>query len=118
VGFGTTGRTGGTRSGNTASALIGTWRNLSTLVMSTGETLVLDVRWQFDAGGDCSRARIQTIVSGNAGTETSDRIACGYTLTGSTMTVSFAGSSVPSRFSVSFAGADLLLAGTRFARIG
>jgi hypothetical protein len=32
--------------------------------------------------------------------------------------VTFAGSSVPSRFSVAFVSGDLLLAGTRFTRIG
>jgi len=121
VGFGTTGGggTGGTGGGGGgASALVGTWRNLSSLVLSSGETLVLDVRWTFDAAGACSRTRIQTIISGNTGSETTETLPCTYTLSGSTVTVTFQGSSVPSRFSVAFVSGDLLLAGTRFTRIG
>jgi hypothetical protein len=119
VGFGTTGgsRTGG-GSGSGSAALVGAWRNVSTLMLSNSGTLVLDVRWSFDAGGGCSRTRVQTIVNGNSGTETSETLACTYTLSGSTVTVTFQGSSVPSQFSVAFAGSDLLLAGTRFTRIG
>lgn len=126
VGFGTTGGTGGGGggggtgggSGGGASALVGTWRNLSSRVLSTGETLILDVRWSFDATGSCSRTRIQTIVSGTEGSETTETLGCTYTFSGSTVTVTFQGSSVPSQFSVAFQGSDLLLAGTRFTRIG
>src|SRR3970040_1895753 len=52
AGFGTAGGTGGGTSGagSGASALLGTWRNLSSLVLSTGETVVFDVRWRFGAG--------------------------------------------------------------------
>ena len=78
---------------------------------------MFDVRWTFDAGGACSRTRIQTIVSGNSGTETSDTIGCTYVSNGSSITVTFTGSSVPSTFSVGFFGSDLVLAGTRFTRI-
>ncbi len=126
VGFGTTGGagstggTGGTGGTGSPSALAGTWRSLSTLVLSGGGTMVLDLRWTFDATGGCSRTRIQTIIDSNGmtGTETDETIACSYTVSGSTMTVAFQGSSVPSRFSVAFSGGDLLLAGTRFQRIG
>jgi hypothetical protein len=117
VGFGTTGGTRGTGGTSGAAALAGTWRNLSTLVLSSGETAAFDVRWSFDAGGACSRTRIQTIVSGNSGTETTDTIGCTFVFSGSSITVTFAGSSVASRFSVGFLGGDLLLAGTRFTRI-
>ena len=120
AGFGTTGGGSGGAGGGSggASAIIGTWRNLSSLVLGTGETVVLDVRWSFDAAGRCSRTRIQTVVSGTSGSETTDVLLCTYTLSGSTVTITFAGSSVPSRFSVAFVGGDLLLAGTRFMRIG
>jgi hypothetical protein len=120
VGFGTAGGGGGggTGAGGGATGLVGTWRNLSSLALSSGETLILDVRWSFDAAGTCSRTRIQTIVSGNAGSETTETLPCTYTLSGSTVTVTFQGSSVPSRFSVAFVSGDLLLAGTRFTRIG
>jgi hypothetical protein len=75
------------------------------------------VRWSFDAAGGCSRTRIQTIISGNTGSETTETLSCTYTFSGSTVTVTFQGSSVPSRFSVAFVSGDLLLAGTRFTRL-
>lgn len=112
TGGGGTGGTGG------SNALVGTWRSLQTLTLSSGETLVLDVRWSFDAGARCSRTRIETLISGNSGTESTETLLCTYTLTASTVTVTFQGSSVPSQFSVAFAGNDLLLDGTRFTRIG
>lgn len=121
AGFGSAGGggTGGTGSGGGgASALVGTWRNLSTLILSSGETLVLDVRWSFDAGGGCSRTRIQTLISGDTGTETTETLPCTYTFASSAVTVTFQGSSVPSRFSVAFSGGDLILDGRRFTRIG
>lgn len=117
MGGGGGGGSGGGAGGG-ASALVGTWRNLSTLILSSGETLVLDVRWSFDAGGGCSRTRIQTLISGNTGTETTETLSCTYTPSGSSITVTFQGSSVPSRFSFAFVSGDLLLAGTRFTRIG
>ena len=121
VGFGTTtdgtdGR-GGNGGAGSASALVGIWRNLSSLALSSGETLILDVRWQFDAAGTCSRTRTETIVSGSTGSETTETRGCRYSVTSSTVTVTFEGSSVPSRFSIGFSGSDLLLAGTRFKRI-
>lgn len=122
TGFGTAGGGGGpgggSGGGGGASALVGTWRNLSTLILSSGETLVLDVRWSFDAGGGCSRTRIQTLISGDTGTETTETLPCTYTFASSAVTVTFQGSSVPSRFSVAFSGGDLILDGRRFTRIG
>ena len=121
VGFGTTGGGGGGGTGTGgggASALVGTWRNVSSLVLASGETVVFDVRWSFDAAGSCSRTRIQTVVSGATGSETTEILPCTYTFSGSTVTVTFPGSSVPSRFSVAFVSGDLLMAGTRFTRIG
>lgn len=121
IGYGTTGGGGsgsGGGGGTGGSSLTGTWRNLSSLMLSTGGTLVLDVRWSFDGAKSCSRTRIQTIISGNGGTETTETLSCTYTISGSTVTVSFQGSSVPSRFSIAFVNGDLLLAGTRFTRIG
>jgi hypothetical protein len=122
TGFGTTGGGtgggGGVGGGGGAGALVGTWRNLSSLSLSDGGTLVLDVRWVFDASNGCARTRIQTIIRGTTGSETTETIPCTYVLAGSSVTVTFQGSSVPSRFSVSFTGSDLLLAGTRFTRIG
>lgn len=121
TGFGggtTGGGTGGGSTGGGSGALVGTWRNLSTLPLSDGGTAVFDVRWSFDAANSCSRTRIQTIIHGNTGTETTETIGCTYVFAGSSVTVTFQGSSVPSRFSVSFAGSDLLLAGTRFTRLG
>lgn len=79
---------------------------------------MFDVRWSFGTGGDCSRTRIQTVISGNSGTETTETRNCSYTTSGGSVTVLFEGSSVPSRFSVAFTGGDLLLDGTRFTRIG
>ena len=121
TGFGggtTGGGTGGGSTGGVSGALVGTWRNLSTLPLSDGGTAVFDVRWSFDASNSCSRTRIQTIIHGNTGKETTETIGCTYVFAGSSVTVTFQGSSVPSRFSVSFAGGDLLLAGTRFTRLG
>jgi hypothetical protein len=122
VGFGTTGgggAGGGTGTGGgSASALIGTWRNLSSLTLASGEIVVFDVRWSFDAARNCSRTRIQTVISGATGSETTETLPCSYTVSGSAVVVTFAGSSVPSRFSVAFVSGDLLLAGTRFTRIG
>jgi hypothetical protein len=86
-------------------------------VLSTGETVVFDVRWTFDASGGCSRTRIQTVISGNSGGETTETLGCTYTASGSVVTVTFQGSSVPSQFTFAFSGADLLLAGTRFTRL-
>lgn len=117
TGFGTNGGTGGTGGGSSRS-IVGIWRSLSSIALSDGGTLVLDVRWSFDASSSCSRTRIETIIHGNTGSETTETLACTYMLAGSSVTVTFQGSSVPSRFSVSFAGSDLLLAGTRFTRIG
>jgi hypothetical protein len=120
VGFGTTGggtSGGGGGGGSNPAALAGTWRNVSTLMLSSGETAVFDVRWTFDASGACSRTRMQTIVSGNSGSETTDTIGCTFVFNSSSITVSFTGSSVPSTFSVGFLGNDLLLAGTRFTRL-
>lgn len=117
VGYGgRTGGTGGTGSG--AGALVGVWRSVSSLGLSTGETVVFDVRWSFGAAGACSRTRIETLVSGNEGSETTETLRCTYTFSGSAVTVLFEGSSVPSRLSVAFSGGDLLLDGTRFTRIG
>ncbi|MGH7529035.1 MAG: hypothetical protein ACREMN_01490 [Gemmatimonadales bacterium] len=122
VGYGTAGSGGGSGvtggTGGGAAALVGVWRSVSQLPLSSGEIRVLDVRWTFGSGGDCDRTRIQTLVSGNAGTESTDTIACTYVFAGSSVTVTFAGSSVPSQLSVAFSGGDLLLAGTRFTRIG
>jgi hypothetical protein len=86
--------------------------------LSSGETVVFDVRWSFDGSGGCSRTRIQTVISGNTGGETTETLSCTYTVDGSVVTVTFQGSSVPSKFTFAFAGGDLLLAGTRFTRIG
>jgi len=119
TGFGTTGGgTSGGTGGGSSRSIVGTWRSLSSLALSDGGTLVLDVRWSFDASSSCSRTRIETLIHGNTGSETTETLACTYVLAGSSVTVTFQGSSVPSRFSVSFAGSDLLLAGTRFTRIG
>ena len=118
AGGGAGGSTGGSGGGGGSSALAGTWRNLSSLVLSTGETVVFDVRWSFGAGGDCSRTRIQTVIGGTSGTETTDTRNCTYTASAGAVTVVFEGSSVPASFSVAFLGGDLLLGGTRFTRIG
>jgi hypothetical protein len=120
IGFGTTGGggSGGGAGGGGGSGLTGTWRNLTSFILTTGETVVLDVRWSFSGAGGCSRTRIQTIINGNAGSETTETLSCTYAMSGSTVTVSFQGSSVPSRFSIAFVNGDLLLAGARFTRIG
>lgn len=119
VGYGQTGGTGtGAGTGGGSTSLVGVWRNVSTLALSSGETLILDMRWSFGADGSCQRTRIQTIVDASGGSETTETIACTYVLSGSRVTVTFAGSSVPSTFSVGFTGGDLLLDGRRFDRIG
>lgn len=121
VGYGTTGggSTGGGGGGGGASAtLVGVWRNVSSLILGSGETVVFDVRWSFGADGSCSRTRIQTVVDAGGGSETTETIPCTYVASGSRVTVTFQGSSVPSSFSVAFSGGDLLLDGTRFNRIG
>lgn len=118
VGYGQTGGSTAGGSGSGAASLVGVWRNVSSLILDSGETVVFDVRWSFGAGGECSRTRIQTIVGATDGSETTEIIACTYSVAGSTVTVAFEGSSVPSTFSFGFAGGDLLLAGTHFTRIG
>lgn len=80
--------------------------------------VVFDVRWSFGSGGGCSRTRIETLISGNEGTETTETRGCTFTATAASVTVQFTGSAVPSRFSVAFSGGDLLLDGVRFTRIG
>ncbi|MDP3910046.1 MAG: hypothetical protein Q8Q14_06615 [Gemmatimonadales bacterium] len=122
VGYGQTGGGGGGTGGGAgggAATLVGVWRNLSSLVLSSGETVVFDVRWSFGSDRSCVRTRIQTIVGPGGGDETTERIPCTYVLSGggSSVTVTFQGSSVPSTFSVAFSGGDLLLGGTRFDRI-
>lgn len=87
-----------------------------TSFISGNETVVNDTRWTFTAGGACSRTAIQTLVA--AGTETTTIRACTYTLSGSTLSVVFEGSSFVNRFTATFSGADLLLDGFRFTRIG
>lgn len=119
VGYGTTGggSTGGGGGGGASATLVGVWRNVSSLILGSGETVVFDVRWSFGAEGSCSRTRIQTVVDAGGGSETTETIPCTYVASGSRVTVTFQGSSVPSGFSVAFAGGDLLLDGTRFNRI-
>jgi hypothetical protein len=118
------GQTGGGNTGGGgiagSSSLVGVWRSLSSLPLATGETLILDVRWSFGSTGACQRTRIQTIVDAGGGSETTETVACSYVLSsgGSSVTVTFQGSSVPSTFTVAFSSGDLLLAGTRFDRIG
>jgi hypothetical protein len=119
VGYGTTG--GGSTAGGGGGAsttLVGVWRNVSSLMLGSGETVVFDVRWSFGADGSCSRTRIQTVVDAGGGSETTETIPCTYVASNSRVTVTFQGSSVPSSFSVAFSGGDLLLDGTRFNRIG
>lgn len=120
VGYGqTAGSTGGGGTGGGGSnALVGVWRSLSSLLLSTGETMILDVRWSFGPTGSCERTRIQTIVDGGGGSETTETIGCTYVASGSSVTVTFVGVSVPSTFSVAFSSGDLILNGTRFDRIG
>jgi hypothetical protein len=119
VGYGQTGGgSAGGPGGGASATLVGVWRNVSSLVLGTGETVVFDVRWSFGSGGTCSRTRIQTLIDAGGGSETTETIPCTYVVTGSRVTVTFQGSSVPSSFTVAFSGGDLLLAGTRFDRIG
>lgn len=81
-----------------------------------GDTVVTDTRWTFAAGSGCSRMVIQTFVS--AGIEDTTIRNCTYSFDGSAVMIIFEGSSVSTRFSVSFLNGDLILDGFRFTRIG
>ena len=117
LGPGSSGGSGGSGGGGgrAGASLVGVWRNLFSIT-SSGETTVTDTRWSFGTGGACSRTVIKTFVT--AGIETTDARTCTYTSGGSSVTIVFDGSTVPTTFSVAFAGADLLLGGFRFQRIG
>ena len=108
---------GGTGGGTpVATQLLGSWRN-TRVVLSGGDTIITETVWTFSAGGSCSKAVSQTFVStGNEfffPTQT-----CAYTVGGSSVTVTFAGSSVPTTFSVAFSSGTLILDGFPFQRIG
>ncbi len=107
---------GGGAGGTGAASVLGTWRNLTSLLTTTGDTVISDTRWTFAAGGVCSRTVIQTFV--NAGVEDTTTRDCTFTFDGSSVVLTFQGSSVSTRFSVTFSGPDLVLGGFRFTRIG
>lgn len=110
---------GGSGGGGTgATSVVGTWRNFTTFFdAASGDTIVSETRWTFAAGGSCSKLVIHTFV--NAGVQdTIFQGSCNYTSGGSSVTITFVGSSVPTTFSVGFSGADLLLGGSRFQRVG
>src|SRR5881409_1221122 len=90
---------------------------LLAVVAAAADTIVSETRWTFAAGGSCSKLVIHTFV--NAGVQdTIFQGSCNYTSGGSSVTITFVGSSVPTTFSVGFSGADLLLGGSRFQRVG
>ncbi|MGH7548916.1 MAG: hypothetical protein ACREMM_12180, partial [Gemmatimonadales bacterium] len=109
---------GGGGGGGGDASLVGTWRNLTTFLDAmSGETIVSETRWTFAAGGTCSKVVTHTFV--NAGVQdTIFQGGCTFTSGGSSVTIIFAGSSVPTTFSVAFSNGDLLLDGFRFQRIG
>lgn len=116
IGPGSTGGLGGGGGGGAGPNITGTWRNVMSFTTSGGETIVSDTRWTFGTGGACSRTVLRTFV--NAGVQETETRACTYVVGASTVEVIYEGSSVPVRFSIAFAGADLLLGGFRFTRIG
>jgi hypothetical protein len=94
---------------------VGTWRHVSTLIASDGETVVSDTRWTFGSDRTCSKLLIQTFV--RAGVETTDVRPCSYTPGSASVTIVFDGSSVPVTFSVSFSNGNLILDGFVFTRL-
>jgi len=114
LGGGTGGGTGGASS--VATQLLGSWRN-TRIVATGGDTIITETVWTFSAGGSCSKAVSQTSVStGNEFFFPTQ--SCAYTVGGSSVTVTFAGSSVPTTFSVAFSSGTLILDGFPFQRIG
>lgn len=111
-----TGGGGGGGGGTGAASLVGTWRNLSSFLTTMGDTVISDTRWTFGADGSCARVLIQTFVS--SGIQDTTTRNCSYTFDGSAVGVTFEGSSVSTRFSVTFSNGDLLLGGFRFSRLG
>ncbi len=100
--------TGGGGAG-TSSGITGSWRN----VFATA-TSVIDTRWSFTAGGACVNTVITTQL--DPGRENTVVRPCTFTLNGSSLSVTFSGSSFVSTFSVAFSGGELLLDGFRFRR--
>ena len=113
-GGGGSGGSGGGGGGGGSSALVGSWRHLSTFFTMDGETIVSETRWSFGGGGSCQKDLIQTFV--NAGFATTDTRFCTYTADASSVTVTFDGSTVATRFSYSFSGGTLILDGFAFSR--
>ena len=111
-GIGRGGRAGGGAGGGaTVTSIVGTWRHLA-----SSPTLVTDTRWRFGNDARCERSVVTTHV--DTGVEDTVVRLCSYTLTGSTLTVVFDGSTFQSNFLVAFSDGDLLLDGFRFRRIG
>jgi len=113
---GVSGGGGGAGGGGTSAAIVGTWRHVSTLITSNGETVVSDTRWSFGSDRTCTKLLIQTFVS--AGIETTDVRPCTYTPASASVTIVFDGSTVPVTFSVSFSNGNLILDGFVFTRLG
>jgi len=115
-GGGGAGGGGGGGGGGASAALVGTWRHVSTLITSNGETIVSDTRWTFGSDRTCSKVVIQTFVI--AGFETTDVRPCTFTPASTSVRIVFDGSSVPVTFSVSFSNGNLILDGFVFTRLG
>jgi len=85
----------------------------------SGETVVSETRWTFSsaAGGTCFKVVTQTFVRAGV-QDTIFQSSCTFVSGGSSITITFTGSSVRTTFSVAFSNGDLLLDGFRFQRIG
>jgi len=110
------GRGGGGGGGTGGASLVGTWRNLTTFFDASGETIVSETDWTFAPGGACSKVVTHTFVSAGV-QDTVFQGSCTYAFGGSSVTIRFTGSSVPSTFSVAFSNGELMLEGSPYQRI-
>jgi hypothetical protein len=109
---------GGAGTGPGSASLIGTWRNFTTFFDgSSGDTIVSETRWRFEASGACFKVVTRTFVRAGV-QDTTFQSGCTFVSGGSAITITFTGSSVATTFSVAFSSGDLLLDGFRFQRIG
>ena len=103
--------------GNAPEALFGRWRN-TIIIELVGDIQTTTTTWQFGADGGCSKTtEIRSVIEGGPFTETR---SCRFNAAGTTLSVTFAGSSDPLLIAFGFAAnsADrLLLDGFEFARV-
>ena len=108
---GIAGGTGG-GGGGASSSVVGNWRNIYQTILTTGELLVVETRWRFGAGGDCSTSVIQTFV--DRGEQFTDGRFCTYQVGLRNVVITYDNSIVPVQFQYGFQGPNLVLDGFVF----